>query len=397
MGLTFQQRYIAASMATDYKPDQNLVVAPFSAERQLAMLAAGAVGQSFQEIADALGSQENNANKFVSTPYFSQLTAEQEALTRSGNQPATYVRSSAAFVTRRSFSISFGSIVRRLGGKAHRVNIGENLTDAINRWAAGATATLTTPGGLINPLLSQPVDARTGLAVLSADAFDMRFRIPFEVSKTTEAGFWGAKGEEHRVDMMQREFLSTLSTGVVLFKRGDEKGVILPYGRYRNFSLRLTQVPATASADATSLSSWYAGHIERRMNPENCSKVLVCVPRTTLSQQRDPRTTRNAFGIHTIYSRKADFSGMLQDPSDISIGQSLETAVLQVNEVGTQGAAVQADCVELGGERTPEIRFDGPYLIEVVIGDGLVKEDCSERILMAVVVNNPGRLPAPTL
>ena len=396
--LTFQQKYIAQSLATDYRPDANTVMGPNSAEFQLALLGCGTVGRSFREIIQALGVEAENAAQFVATPYFHNLVAEHDALNRAGSTNGTYVRESIGFITTQETVSAFNEAVAALGGVIVNSANSNSMTDDANKWAAQATATPTTPSGLINPLLTKPLNPLSMFVTLTADAFDLLFASPFDPRKTREEKFMSATNAEWTIDMMNKKF-SDRDDAIYFRKKDNTQGVVLPYGIMGQFSLRATEIPAEFALNASGLSKWYSSQV---VSPvvKNSETVQVYMPRARIEGERDTKPTRNALGIRGIYTTNEDFAGTLVNPENIYISESRETAIIKINEVRTEGAIVQRDvgCLRCcGGEVTPQIRLDTTYLIEVVVGIGLPSPGGRENILMAAVVNNPGRLPAPAI
>src|SRR3984957_18679385 len=303
--LSFQQRYIAASLE-DYKPGENLIIGPNSAEFQLAALGCGAVGDSFNEIVLALGGMDPKsclepkpAGEIGWRAYINNLSKRRMSLNAKGNKPETMVRSSSGFFSTERIIPSFEYMVPILGGEAKTVANPAVMTNEVNKWAATATATPSTPGGLINPLLKRALDSKCVFVALTADAFELKFRSPFNVRETQPDDFTDANGMRHIADFMTKKFKAGEGANYIR-KHNGTVHVILPYGQDGDFSLRLTPLPTDIVQQPTGLRDWYLEQTTSNIMTGKGS-VPLTMPRADLTGERDTMPVRNRLGIYTIY------------------------------------------------------------------------------------------------
>lgn len=394
--LTFQQTYIAASLA-EYSPGENLVIGPNSAELQLALLAAGTAGQSFREIVRALGVQAETVEAFIESNYLAELLHRRECLNRNGNKEGTWVRSRSCFVTNGRIMSSFEQNLDRFDAAFITASCADGMTEKVNAWAARATATPSTPKGLINPLLNRPLDPLAVFVALTADAFELTFTSPFDPEDTHEASFSSGDGKRQPCDLMFKAF--SWCDGAVYFETIDGTcGAVLPYGQDGDFSLRLTKISTKVARGGKPMTQWFGTHKSSAIKTK-ASEFELRVPRADIAGDRDTAPTRGRLGIYAMYGIEADLTGMLSEaiPGNPYIGESREVSSLKMNEIKTEGAVVQMDVAVAMAmcPPIPQLVLDSTYLVEVVTGNGLPLAGQHEDILMFAVVNKPGRLPPP--
>ena len=71
---------------------------------------------------------------------------------------------------------------------------------------------------------------------------------------------------------------------------------------------------------------------------EPVDKVILTLPRFTMTQQFELSSTLSAMGMPQAFSNEADFSGMTGKP-DFTISAAIHKAFIDVNEQGTEAAA----------------------------------------------------------
>ncbi len=117
-------------------------------------------------------------------------------------------------------------------------------------------------------------------------------------------------------------------------------------------------------------------------------KVILTLPRFTMTQQFELSSTLSAMGMAQTFSDAADFSGMTGKP-DFTISAAIHKAFIDVNEQGTEAAAATAiEMVATAAQRPnnepPPIVFDAdhPFLF-------LIRDKGTGAILFLGRMTNP--------
>jgi serpin B len=114
----------------------------------------------------------------------------------------------------------------------------------------------------------------------------------------------------------------------------------------------------------------------------------VFLPRFTLTWAADLSPDLDALGMRLAFTENADFSGINgaapRDGRAIYIGAVLHKAFVDVNEEGTEAAAVTAVTMTLSGRLPQMFRADRPFLFVII-------EQQSGAILFVGRVADPRR------
>lgn len=100
-------------------------------------------------------------------------------------------------------------------------------------------------------------------------------------------------------------------------------------------------------------------------------EVQVEIPRLGLEQTCSLRETLENLGASTLFTERADLSGITDDPLGLSVSDVIHRAIVTMDESGTEAAAATAVLMPLGCAPTlPELpavfRADHPYLFLIL-------------------------------
>lgn len=323
----------------------NLFFSPQSIYTALAMVAAGARGETLAELETVLSfPREQDAT--ADDPY--------ELVSANALWTADQLELSAAYVSllRREFGASLEGL-----DFAHDM---EGARRRINSWVAEVTRQKVTE--LIG---SGVLQSDTLLVLTNAIYMKAAWMHPFEGFMTdTEARFTTAGGETVRVAMMEQTgtfgFLHERGLRVLeLPYRGDSTSMLLVLPDAVD-GLGDTEEMLTEEAFA----QWRAG-ITRR-------KVKVSLPRFTVGSSLHLAPVLHAMGIRLAFDRsgRADFSGI--SPSQLlAISEVIHQARIDVTEEGTEAAAATALAMRAGAAMAPRVeietfRADHPFVFAIV-------------------------------
>jgi serpin B len=352
-------------------PGANIFVSPLSVGMALAMTYNGAAGDTRAAMRDAL---ELDA---LSLPEVNESYRSLIVLLRDLDPAVEFVIANSiwydeAYTFREDFlrvnREYFDAEVTALDFRS------PSAAPTINAWVAEKT------GGRITEIVDDPipVDPRLVMFLINAIYFKGDWTKAFDEELTAMAPFRLPDGREVPVPMMRYAAPDTVG-----YYRDLDRGVEvldLAYGG-RAFSLTIV-LPASpgglgalvASLDESVWRDWIAG-LEPR-------PVIVVMPKFTLEYDVELRDVLTALGMGVAFEPyAADFSGIYGGPENLYISQVRHKTFVDVNEKGTEAAAVTS--VEMAlTSLPPEVRVDRPFLFAI-------RERLSGTILFLGVVRDP--------
>lgn len=243
----------------------------------------------------------------------------------------------------------------------------------INAWVADKTR------GKIGSI----VDSLTPLALLvalNAIYFKGLWKTPFEKSLTREEQFF-APGNSIKVPLMRR------SGYYPYHEESTFQAVRLPYqgdrvGMYIFLPSKMSGLPAF-------LRTLTAAEWSRWMWTFAKTEGMVGLPRFRFEHSVELVSILANLGMAEAFDpERAQFGGMALPPPPIYIGQVIHRALVEVNEEGTEAAAVTMGTLSLSAAmRSPTPRkfqmiLDRPFFFAI-------RDDHSNMLLFMGAVNNP--------
>jgi serpin B len=303
---------------------QNVFISPVSIEYALAMVANGARGNTYTQLAHTLGwgdvpTAEVNAgfhtltNRLMSTDPNLQLTLAN----------SLWMKDNVTF-----HPDFVHANTQYFGAELRTVNFPDPTTvPAINAWAKEKTR------GMIPTVLKpHDVDDLTMLVLINAIYFKGTWATPFDAHLTTEQPFTLADGTPRTVKMMQRR-------GAFYYYADAQLQMIELGYDVDNWSLVVILPAAGQSLDATaqqvlSEEHWLNYLLKLRPRPGELD-----LPRFSASYDIELIPALQALGITDAFAN-ANFSGICDLPFFIYLVQHI--TALEVTEKGTKAAAVTA-------------------------------------------------------
>jgi serine protease inhibitor len=226
--------------------------------------------------------------------------------------------------------------------------------ETINRWVSASTK------GKISKIIDN-IDPQKVMFLINAVYFKGQWQKRFEKTLTKDQPFYLPGGQKKPVPMMAQ-------SGNYLYHRGDKfQAVNLPYGE-GGVSLYLFLPDKGSSLDeflkGLSFQKW-----EEWINNFNDTPGDVKLPRFKLDYEETLNDSLKAVGMGVAFNpREADFSG-IRPERDVFISEVKHKAVVEVNEEGTEAAAVTSVGVTTTSIREPRERFsfvaDRPFLMAI--------------------------------
>jgi serpin B len=265
------------------------------------------------------------------------------------------------------------------GAGFHRVDFKtapDQVRATINQWIAKQTDNRIE--NLIAPGVLTP---STRLVLTNAIYFKGTWLNPFDKSQSQDEDFHASATQTVKAPMMHR-------TGSYrFFDGGAFQALELPYkGNELAMVVFLPKDVAGLNALEQSFTSAAASDWLVRLTP--APKVILTLPRFTLTQQFELSSALRAMGMPLAFSGAADFSGMTGKP-DFTISAAIHKAFIDVNEQGTEAAAATAIVMRSLAMRAQQLepppvvfRADHPFLF-------LIRETKSGAILFMGRVDDP--------
>jgi serpin B len=214
----------------------------------------------------------------------------------------------------------------------HRVNFKlspETVRTTINAWVEKQTnekiKDLISPGAL-NPT--------TRLVLTNAIYFKGNWQDQFDKEATQKEEFHLSGAQWVMTSMMHR------TGGYRYFDGGTFQALELPYsGNEISMVVLLPKQTDGLAALEQSFTSRSASDWIQKLEPVD--KVILSLPRFTMTQQFELNSALSAMGMSQAFSSAADFSGMTGKP-DFAISAAIHKAFIDVDEQGTEAAAATA-------------------------------------------------------
>ena len=344
------------------QPDANIMISPLSVSIALTMTNNGAAGETQRAIAEVLEIEDlgidtvNRAN-----------TALRNSLENTGTKVEIAIANSIWSRQGVVFNPSFLERNREFyEAEIESLNFNDpQAPEVINGWVE------TNTNGKIKQIV-QRIDPRTLIVLINAIYFKGSWQKEFNKSATRDGTFYLSNGSEKQVPMMYRK-------GAYPYFRGSNfEAARLPYGdgevsmyvflpnRDSNLDGFIEQL------NAENWSEWMSQFRERA---DDDSEMIL--PRFKLEYKVKLNDTLEALGMGIAFGGGADFSGM---GPQLFISEVRHKTIIEVNEEGTEAAAVTAD---FGIESAPPVfRVDRPFFFAI-------HDDRTQTILFMGIVMEP--------
>ena len=221
----------------------------------------------------------------------------------------------------------------------------------------------------------EAIDPEMMMILINALYFNCLWEVEFDPDKTSKHDFYTAEEQLFdQVDMMTVESAFNASS------TDDFSAVELPY-KNNKFSMYLFLPKGEITVDALieqldgeTWNSWLEGF-------SGFDDFTVTMPKFKFDYERSMREDLMHMGLDIAFTNEADFSGI--SPIDLLISDVIHKTYIDVNEEGTEAAAVTAIVFETTsiGPMT-SITLDHPFLYAIT-------ENSSKSILFIGKVSEP--------
>lgn len=330
---------------------ENVIISPYNISSALVFAAAGAHGDTLQEMKEVLHLPESD-------DWISPWAALDASLAEAGRTGPTQLDSAASLWVEEQMPLAESYLQRvreQLGGAVEEVDFmgaPEQARLKINEWVEKNT------GDNIKDLLSPgDVDADTRLLIATAIYFLGDWMFPFQEAATQEKPFHLHDGSKVDVPTM---------TGKERFgyhAAGGWEVLEMPYvgGRFGMVVLLPGEETDLDSLNPEEANGW--------LNELNPRQVEVHLPKFKFQKKLRLDSVLRELGMKEAFiPDQADFSG-IAGTRDLYIGLVLHEAMVDVNEKGTEAAAATAVGIRATSLPPPEdpvvFRADRPFYFAI--------------------------------
>jgi serpin B len=222
----------------------------------------------------------------------------------------------------------------------------------INAWVADQTQ------GKIADIVTPPIDPLTIMFLINAIYFKGDWTHQFDEGLTRDGVFHLADGSQTMVRMMASE-------GEIPVRQGHHEGVVVLELAYGGQAYSMTIVAPWDPSDITSLTEGLTQEQWRFwLEGLDSTTTHVMLPKFTLEYEIGLKSVLTALGMGVAFDElEADFSNLATDPPRPYITAVKHKAYVDVNEEGTEAAAVTS--VEVGVVSIRLTAIDRPFLFAI--------------------------------
>jgi serine protease inhibitor len=331
---------------------KNVFISPASVGLALAMTYNGAVGETKRGMEHALEIQ--GMSHLELNRAYAQLKAALESA-----DPKVQLNIANSLWGRKGISFNPDFIQRNkqfYGADVTALDFGDPSAPAtINSWVADKTK------GKIDKIVDR-IDAQSILFLINAIYFKGTWAAEFDKAKTKEDQFTTRAGKQKRHPMMHQ-------SGKYRYYEGkDFQAVSLPYGGGR-VSMYIFLPAQSAGLDALQ-KSLTAANWDTWMNEFAETKGEIAVPRFKVEYEIGLNEALKALGMGIAFDPdRANFSGIVQGSVNAFISRVKHKTFAEVNEEGTEAAAVTSVEVSVTSVMQPRKTFrmvvDHPFFCAI--------------------------------
>lgn len=351
-------------------PGKNICLSPFSLCSILAILYGGAAGETKQAIARTMGLENIPAAELDLR--YCRLLDSWRGVAPGGALKlniASALWTGLRFSIREDFSRRLRERYDAETGELDFAGAPAQSASAINSWVRKKTQNRI-------PSIIDYISRETRLILTNAVYFKGLWSAiaEFDPRRTRKESFHLLDGSKKKVQMMRRSKEHDLD-----YYRGDGfQAVILPY-KDTTFQMVLFLPDERAGLDEFT-RSLNAENWARWMSGLEPGPVDLVLPRFRLESHLKIKSVLSALGMEIAFRDQADFSGVSSEK--LWVDQILHRAFMEVDERGTEAAAVTAMVMSLGVESRFSMIFDHPFFCAI-------RDSRTDEILFAAAVVEP--------
>lgn len=339
--------------------EENIFISPLSISQALTMAYNGAEGSTREAMEQALAITGLDRDAINSD--FSSLSYQLEKLDK---KIELYIGNSIWIREGSEINESFIKVNKKaFNAEVRTLDFSDiKSVDIINDWIDSATK------GRITDMLKPPINPDTLMYLINAIYFKGEWSKQFNSKMTYQDNFYALNGEIQTANMMRKPHDSVEFTD-----GGTYKAVRLPYGKGKTSMYIILPAEGTDINEFISnmtLDNWR--DIKKSVSERD--DIILRIPRFKLEYgTRSLKDSLSLLGMGKAFSPDADFSGIRKD---VTISDVLHRAVIEVNEEGSEAAAITAVDVAGTAAMVEPITFiaNRPFIF-------IINDDVTDTIL----------------
>uniref|UniRef100_A0A8D1V2I8 Serpin domain-containing protein n=2 Tax=Sus scrofa TaxID=9823 RepID=A0A8D1V2I8_PIG len=210
--------------------------------------------------------------------------------------------------------------------------------------------------------LFKKLDSLTKVVLVNYIYFKAKWKTPFNPNLTTEADFHVSKNRTVRVPMM----------GI--------RALTVPYFRDEELACTVVELPYTSNDSALFIlpDDGRMAAVEAKLLPETLRRwrdflhprwiVELYLPKFSISSDYRLHEILPQLGINEIFGDNANLSG-ITNTKHLKVSQVVHSAVLDVNEEGTEAAAATGIDINVRSLERIALHFNRPFLFVIISKD----------------------------
>lgn len=347
------------------KPDANLFVSPLSISMALGMAMNGADGTTYDAMKSTLA-MDSFTREQANETYQSLITLLGDIDSKVTMQIANSIWYNKDYTFQTDF---IETNKRYFDAVVNPMNFSDPATvTVINNWVKSAT------NEKINKIVEQ-ISAETIMYLINAVYFKGTWKYQFEQNKTKDDIFTTQTGNRVTVKMMEQEVdLSTFSNEIFM-------AVDLPYG---SSAYSMTLFLPNYGKNLTDVVSWLTRQtFDSVISQLSISKKNLFLPRFKMEYKINLNNVLKELGMEIAFDPgRANFKKLYVGMGNAYISDVDHKTYVDVNEEGTEAAAVTSVTIGVTSIGNNSIRFDHPFLF-------LIREKNSGAIIFIGSLNDP--------
>ena len=346
-----------------YKPGANLFCSPYSLSAALAMTYAGASGLTASEMEKVMHYPKNLTHEG-----FLMMTKRMEEINNKGKVKLAVAN---ALWNRLKLHPDYLAITKKYyNAEVYPLTIEKPINDWASKNTNGKIPKVLEPGD-ITPLVK--------LVLTNAIYFKGDWMKTFDKENTQEAQFYQSNNSTSSCSLMYSKdnFKYAQFDGL--------QAIELPYSG-DDLSM-VVLLPQRGSSLGQMLQSLNIKEIDTQLHALKNQKVELWLPKFKLETSYELKDVLMQMGMNAPFNR-ADFSKMTKDKTPLEISRIIQKAFVEVNEKGTEAAAVTVvmmateSSINRHEDLIPQFRADRPFLF-------LIRDKKTGAILFTGGVEKP--------
>ena len=320
-----------------YNEENNVFFSPFSISTAFGMLFNGAKDKSAQELSEVLGYNFGHLSNDGINEEFATVLRQMQDIDQNKYQlnVANKLVAQQSFQILQTFRDDLQKYFQTDIESTDFIQNGKAAMDAINEWVRHQTH------DMIQKLLDQPLSQSTRLVLLNAFYFKGIWKTKFLKNETHEEVFFNKGITEMKTQMMSR----VGNFNFTQIPELDSSLLELPYSE-EDMSLYIVLPNQRQGLKRLTTDLTDFAVIEKSITHLREVKVHVTIPKFKIETSYSLNKPLMALGMKQIFTPEADLS-RIDGKKDLYVSEVLHKAVIEVNEEGSEAAAVTGIVIEV--------------------------------------------------